>query len=37
VNARCLDRSTVEAIEFEPFDGRNWEASAAALAQLSRD
>ncbi len=37
VNVRCLDRSTVEAIEIEPFDGRDWEASAAALAQLSRD
>jgi hypothetical protein len=36
VNARCLDRSTVESVEIEPFDGRNWEASAAALAPLSR-
>jgi len=37
VNARCLDRATVESIGIEPFDGRNWEASAAALAPLSRD
>jgi hypothetical protein len=37
VNARCLDRSTVESLQVEPFDGRNWEASAAALAHLSRD
>ena len=36
VNARCLDRSTVEAIDVEPFDGRNWEQSAASLRHLSR-
>jgi hypothetical protein len=35
VNARCLDRSTVETITVEPFDGRNWEASAGALRHLS--
>ena len=35
VNARCLDPATVEAIVVEPFDGRNWEASAAALRHLS--
>ena len=37
VNARCLDRATVESIGIEPFDGRNREASAAALAPLSHD
>jgi hypothetical protein len=37
VNARCLDRSTVVEITVEPFDGQNWEASAAALRHLSRD
>jgi hypothetical protein len=37
VNARCLDRSTVESLQVEPFDGLNWEASVAALAHLSRD
>lgn len=26
VNARCLDAGTVEAMESEPFDGRQWEA-----------
>jgi hypothetical protein len=36
VNARCLDRTAIEAVEVEDFDGRNWEASAAALAHLSR-
>ena len=35
VNARCLDRSTVESIVVEPFDGQNWEASAEALRHLS--
>jgi hypothetical protein len=37
VNARCLDRSTIEDLEIEAFDGRNWEQSAAALAHLSRE
>jgi hypothetical protein len=35
VNARCLDPATVEATVVEPFDGRNWEASAGALRHLS--
>ena len=25
VNARCLDEGTVEGIDVEPFDGRQWE------------
>jgi hypothetical protein len=37
VNARCLDRSTIGHLEIEPFDGQNWERSAAALAHLSRE
>ena len=36
VNLRCVDRSTIEAVEFEAFDGRNWEQSGAALAHLSQ-
>lgn len=35
VNARCLDRATVRAIHVEPFDGRNWETSAAELPPLA--
>ncbi len=31
VNARCLDPGSVGALRVEPFDGRNWEAAAAAL------
>jgi hypothetical protein len=34
VNARCLDRATVEMITLEPFDGRNWEASVGSLLRL---
>jgi hypothetical protein len=37
VNARCLDPATVVAMHVEPFDGRNWEQSATALAHLSRE
>jgi hypothetical protein len=37
VNARCLDGADGLDIEIEAFDGKNWEANAAALADLSRD
>ena len=37
VNVRCLDEGTVEGVDVEPFDGRNWEQSAASLAHLSRE
>jgi hypothetical protein len=37
VNARCLDASTIGELVVEPFDGRHWEDSAAALQHLSRD
>ena len=42
VNARCLDtlsKDGPEALEIviEPFDGRNWEAHASALAHLSHE
>lgn len=37
VNARCLDRSTVESIEIHPFDGVHWEANAGDLRHLSRE
>ncbi len=35
VNARCLDRSTVEGIAVEPFDGQDWDTAAGALRHLS--
>ena len=37
VNLRCVDRSTIEEVTVEPFDGENWEAAGATLAHLSRD
>jgi hypothetical protein len=37
VNVRCLDDGTVEGVEVEPFDGRNWEQGGASLAHLSRE
>jgi hypothetical protein len=37
VNVRCLDRSTIRSLRVRPFDGRNWEASVAGLAHLSRE
>lgn len=37
VNARCLDGAETLDIRIEPFDGRHWEANAAALAHLSQD
>ena len=36
VNVRCLDRAGFDAVTIAPFDGKRWEASAAALAELSR-
>ncbi len=36
VNVRCIDPSTISELVVEPFDGSNWEANAAALAELSR-
>jgi hypothetical protein len=35
VNLRCLDRATIRSVKVLPFDGRNWEASAAAVTALS--
>ncbi|HTT39979.1 MAG TPA: GFA family protein [Burkholderiales bacterium] len=36
VNLRCLDRSTIRSVKIAPFDGRNWEANAGTLADLSK-
>lgn len=36
VNARCLDTPPAE-LEVAPFDGRNWERNAGALAHKSRE
>ena len=36
VNVRCLDPATIARLRVAPFDGRDWEASAGAIAHLSR-
>ena len=35
VNVRCMDRSRIRSLKVLPFDGKNWEASSAAVAHLS--
>lgn len=35
VNVRCLDQTSFQKIEIEPFDGRNWEKNASKIAHLS--
>lgn len=37
VNARCLDQATVRSLKVLPFDGRNWEQAADAVAHLSKE
>ncbi len=37
VNARCLDAATIERLEIEPFDGRNWEANIDTLRAVTVD
>jgi hypothetical protein len=37
VNVRCLDDATIARVDVASYDGRNWEASADAIAHLSRD
>lgn len=36
VNVRCLEPMPAD-VEVQPFDGRNWERSAPAIAALSRE
>lgn len=36
INLRCVDRSGFARIEYEVFDGQNWEPHGAALAHLSQ-
>ena len=37
VNVNCLDPATIDSVEEEPFDGRNWEDNAASLEHLSSE
>ncbi|MBL6751746.1 MAG: GFA family protein [Nevskia sp.] len=36
VNLRCIEPGTIGQVQYEDFDGRNWEAHGAGLAHLSR-
>ena len=36
INLRCVDRATIEDVEYEDFDGQNWEQHGTALAALSK-
>lgn len=36
VNVRCIDRSLIRSLTVLPFDGKNWEASSAGVAHLSK-
>ena len=35
LNLNCMDRAAFASVTVRPFDGRNWEANAGALAHLS--
>lgn len=37
VNVRCLDPGSIASVSIAPFDGKNWERNAAAIAHLSHD
>jgi len=37
VNARCLDPDDSRRLRISPFDGANWERSAAALSSAAED
>lgn len=37
LNLRAMDPAQFKSVTIEPFDGRNWEENAGALAHLSRD
>jgi hypothetical protein len=37
LNLRCMDREQFASVNIRPFDGKNWEANAGALAHLSKD
>jgi len=37
VNVRCLDDATINTVEIELFDGKNWEQHAHELEHLSSE
>ncbi len=36
INVRCLQPERIASLRITPYDGRNWEAAAAAIAHLSQ-
>lgn len=36
INLRCVNRATIREVEYEDFDGQNWEQHGAGLAGLSK-
>lgn len=36
VNLRCLDRAAIAGVDYEDFDGQNWEQTGHTLAYLSQ-
>jgi hypothetical protein len=37
VNVRCLEPNTIASLKITPYDGRNWEDAASAIAHLSQE
>ncbi len=37
INIKCLDRTHINSIVVDLFDGQNWEQNAASLAHLSKE
>ena len=37
INIRCLDTNPKRKVQYEEFDGRNWEENADMLSHLSKD
>jgi hypothetical protein len=37
INFNCVDESTFTDVQFEEFDGQNWEANASTLSHLSKE
>lgn len=37
VNLRCLNPATIEHVDYQDFDGQNWERAGHTLAHLSRE
>lgn len=37
LNLRCMGQGQFKSVEIRPFDGRNWEENAGAIAHLSKD